>query len=257
MNFFHFGSFAYCERKILLFQSLVLTFLFWQVWMLLWLRALIIMRDCGPGKAGELMLAEWWDHYMKSMLNLKMRLQGLIVSQVFFSFLFPFFFSFWLPETSKHTAGLHNFPRNSKRIHKLRIICSWCACLTVRGNADSCHWPVRRFLPSLEQEAPFLWDPSLLSLFAKAIMRQCPSLHTTQNCTICDLWTSTLHHTPFKHLQSVAELWWHLLFPMGLDLLATATIIGTCIKNYSLAGMIRFGRPGTAGAPGCLKRILY
>lgn len=58
----------------------------------------------------------------------------------FFSFLFPFFFfSFWLPETSKHTAGLHNFPRNSKRIHKLLMICSWCACLTVRGNADSCH----------------------------------------------------------------------------------------------------------------------
>lgn len=166
MNFFHFGLFACYERKILLFQSLAPTFLFWQVWMLLWLTALTIMRGCGPGKAGELMLAEWWDHYMKSMLNLKMRLQGLMVSQFLFSFYFFYFFPFWLPETSKYTAVLPNFPRNSKHIDNLHIICSWWACLKVRGSADNCHWPVQRFLPSLEQEAPFWpsWCPSWLAL---------------------------------------------------------------------------------------------
>lgn len=37
-------------------------------------------------------------------------------------------------------------------------------------------------------------------------------------------------HTPFKPLLSVAEFWQHLLFPMGLDLLAAATIIGTFIS---------------------------
>lgn len=36
-------------------------------------------------------------------------------------------------------------------------------------------------------------------------------------------------HISFKQLLSVAEFWGHL-FPMGLDLFAAATIIGTFIS---------------------------
>lgn len=168
MTFFHFGLYACCEWKILLFQSLVSTF-----FVLTGLDA--IMADstdynerlwawegwrAGVGR----MMRPLYEEYVE-LENEVARLNGKSLL-AFFLFLSFIFFPFWLLETSKHSSDLHTiFP--SKYRHNLHIICSWCACLKIRGNADNCHWPVQRFLPSLEQEAPICWHSSLLALSSK------------------------------------------------------------------------------------------
>lgn len=131
----------------MLFHGLVLLgflFFFWQVWTLLWLTALIIRKDCGPGKAGELMLAGWWDHYTKSMLNLKMRLQRLMVNHIFCIFFFLAYHSLaQLGEEFKTHTFLHIDEQHF--VHHLLMVCmlqSQRQCRQVQmTRAEACHQP--------------------------------------------------------------------------------------------------------------------
>lgn len=67
------------------------------------------------------MMRPLYEEYVE-LENEVARLNG---KSVLFSFYFFYFFPFWLPETSKYTAVLPNFPRDSKHIDNLHIICSW------------------------------------------------------------------------------------------------------------------------------------
>lgn len=173
-NFCRFGSFACCEREIVsAFSKPSTYFLFWQVWTLLWLTAWIIMRDCGPGKAGELMLAGWWDHYTKSMLNLKMRLQSLTVSHNFFFSDFQKLAN--IPQSCTLCTGIQN---PYFFTHWWAALCTWFVL-----NVHVTKWKAMQTGAIIDQIRGLspAWNKremSLLAPFPNAIMYQCPSLHT-------------------------------------------------------------------------------